>query len=63
VFVILLTLGRPEDEEERDEERRRAAMKPAGPAPRPIARAGTWPGGSSGEQTVTPPGSRVRESG
>jgi hypothetical protein len=63
VFVILLTLGRPEDEEEQDEERRKAALKAMAPAPRPVARAGTWPGGSSGEPTGTPPGGRVRESG
>lgn len=59
IFVILLTLGRPEEEDELDEERQAAVMVPPSTAPRPVARAGTWPGGSG---AVAPPGSRVRES-
>lgn len=58
IFVILLTLGRPVEEDERDEERRRAAMRPPSAAPRPVARAGTWPGGAAHEEVVSPPGNR-----
>ena len=60
IFVILLTLGRPEDEAERDEERRRAAARAAAQAPRPVARSGAWPcGGADDAGIVT--GSRARE--
>ncbi len=59
IFVILLTLGRPEDDAEHEEERRRAAARPVSSAPRPVARAGTWPGG--GDDVVAPPGGRARE--
>lgn len=61
IFVILLTLGRPEDEADHEEERRRAAARPMPQAPRPVARPGTWPGGGA-DEAVSPPGGRVRES-
>lgn len=61
IFVILLTLGRPEDEADHEEERRRAAARPVPSTPRPVARAGTWPGGGT-DEAVSPPGGRVRES-
>jgi len=60
IFVILLALGRPEEEEEREDERRRAALRTTTPAPRPVARAGTWPGGE-GADVAAPPGGRLRE--
>jgi hypothetical protein len=62
IFVILLTLGRPEEEEEeRDDDRRRAARPaPAPAAPRAVARAGQWPGGADGGPAV-PPGGRLRD--
>jgi hypothetical protein len=60
IFVILLTLGRPEDEAERDEERRRAAARAAAQAPRPVARSGAWPGGGADDAGIVP-GSRARE--
>jgi hypothetical protein len=44
IFVILLTLARPVDEEEREDD----APAPRQPVPRPVSRAGSWPGPSSG---------------
>lgn len=61
IFVILLTLGRPEEEDELDDERQAAAMAPSGAVPRPVARAGAWPGGAGSPGAVMPPG-RARES-
>ncbi len=58
IFVILLTLGRPEEEDELEDERRRAARRAPAPAPRPVARAGTWPGGDGGDQKAAPSGLR-----
>jgi hypothetical protein len=46
IFVILLTLARPADEE--DAEREAHAARQSAPVPRPVARAGAWPGGSAG---------------
>lgn len=62
IFVVLLTLGRPEEEDDLDDERQAAAVVPPSTAPRPVARAGTWPGGAAGTGGVAPPGSRARES-
>jgi len=45
IFVILLTLGRPREEEELDRAAH-AAAQPV-PMPRTVARAGTWPGPSA----------------
>ncbi|MDO8836638.1 MAG: hypothetical protein Q7V01_13635 [Vicinamibacterales bacterium] len=58
IFVILLTLGRPEEEDELEDERRRAALRTPAPAPRPMARAGTWPGGEGGDQKAASSGTR-----
>ena len=52
IFVILLSLGRPREEEEKDEEARLAALPRPTPAPqgtaaaRTVARPGAWPGAS-----------------
>ncbi|MEW5981149.1 MAG: hypothetical protein AB1806_02125 [Acidobacteriota bacterium] len=62
IFVILLTLGRPEEEDDLEEERQAAAMPHPGPAPRSVARAGAWPGGTAGTSALAAPGSRARES-
>jgi hypothetical protein len=45
IFVILLTLGRTREDEEREREAHAAAQPVA--MPRGVARAGTWPGGPS----------------
>jgi hypothetical protein len=46
IFVILLTLAKPiEDQEEEDDAQ---AARQSVPVPRPVARAGAWPGGGAG---------------
>jgi hypothetical protein len=62
IFVILLTLGRPEEEDELDDERQAAAVRRQAPLPRPVAQAGTWPGGGTGTGAGGAPGGRSRES-
>jgi hypothetical protein len=63
IFVILLTLGKPVEDDEREDDRRAAARqsKPAPQAaPRPAA---TWPGGAAGSGGSGPPApGRLRES-
>jgi hypothetical protein len=44
IFVILLTLAKPVEDEEREAH---AARQPV-PVPRTVARAGAWPGGTAG---------------
>jgi hypothetical protein len=46
IFVILLTLAKPIQEQE-EEDDAHAARQPV-PVPRAVARAGAWPGGSAG---------------
>jgi hypothetical protein len=60
IFVILLTLARPVEEEEQEDDAH-AARQPV-PVPRTVARPGTWPGPSAGAGTSGPPSSRTRES-
>ncbi len=59
IFVILLSLGMPREEEEKEDEARVAAMSHAAPVSqatpvaRPVARSGAWPGASeSGKRFV-----------
>ncbi len=59
IFVILLTLGRPVEDDEREDERQAAAMAPPAPAPRPVTRPAPWSGSGSG---AAPPTSHARES-
>jgi len=60
IFVILLTLGRPREDEEKADEPH-AAAQPV-PMPRTVNRPGTWPGTGAGGVSSAPPTSRARES-
>jgi hypothetical protein len=60
IFVILLTLGRPKEDEEKADEAQ-AAAQPI-PAPRTVSRPGSWPGTGAAGGGSAPPASRVRES-
>jgi len=61
IFVILLTLGKPVEDEEREDARHAARQPP--PAPRAMARPGSWPGGAAGAGATGPPApGQARES-
>jgi len=60
IFVLLLTLGRPREDEEKADEAY-AAAQPV-PMPRSVSRPGTWPGAGAAGGSSAPPASRVRES-
>jgi hypothetical protein len=61
IFVILLTLGKPVEDEEREGDRRAARARV--PVPQTAARPATWPGGATGTGTAGQPAQgRFRES-
>jgi hypothetical protein len=60
IFVLLLTLGRPREDEERDREAHVAAQPV--PLPRNVGRPGTWPGTGAAGGTTAAPGNRAAES-
>jgi hypothetical protein len=60
IFVLLLTLGRPKEDEEKADEAYAAAQPVA--MPRTVSRPGTWPGTGAAGGSSAPPASRVRES-
>jgi len=60
IFVVLLTLGRPREDEEKADEMH-AAAQPV-PMPRTVSRPGTWPGTGAAGGPSSPPASRARES-
>jgi hypothetical protein len=60
IFVILLTLGRPREDEEREREAHVAAQPV--PLPRNVGRPGTWPGAGTAGGTTAAPGNRAAES-
>jgi len=60
IFVMLLTLGRPREDEEKADEAY-AAAQPV-PMPRSVSRPGTWPGAGAAGGPSAPPATRARES-
>jgi hypothetical protein len=60
IFVVLLTLGRPQEDEEQADEPH-AAAQPV-PMPRSVGRPGTWPGTGAAGGPSAPPANRARES-
>lgn len=60
IFVILLTLGRPREDEEH-QQAVRAAVQPV-PMPRTVSRPGTWPGTSAADGPSGAPTSRAFDS-
>ena len=60
IFVLLLTLGRPKEDEEKADEAYAAAEPVA--MPRTVSRPGTWPGTGLAGGSSAPPANRVRES-
>jgi hypothetical protein len=60
IFVLLLTLGRPKEDEEKADEAY-AAAQPV-PMPRTVSRPGTWPGTGAAGGTSAPLANRARES-
>jgi len=60
IFVVLLTLGRAREDEEKADEAY-AAAQPV-PMPRTVSRAGTWPGAGAGGGSSASPANRARES-
>ena len=60
IFVLLLTLGRPKEDEEKADEAYAAAQPVA--MPRTVSRPGTWPGTGVAGGSAAPPANRVRES-
>ena len=60
IFVLLLTLGRSREDEEKADEAY-AAAQPV-PMPRSVSRPGTWPGAGAAGGSSAPPATRARES-
>ncbi len=48
IFIVLLSLGRPTEDEEKEREARTAPVPRSAPAPRPVTAPASWPGGSAG---------------
>jgi len=52
IFVILLSLGRRTEDEEKEREARTAPVPRSAPAPRPVTAPSSWPGGGAGGQAA-----------
>jgi len=48
IFVVLLSLGRRTEDEEKEREARTASVQKSAPAPRPVTVPASWPGGGAG---------------